>query len=610
MAGHPGPTAGEHVQRDSSRDLQRDLLHRGWGAILKQSSLQRLFILPFIFLMVCLVLTIGWFLYRAGDDATEVLARNALMEVMGRLNQSVDRLTQRARESLNVVAPLPVPPAREGAVPAMLPFARDRERLEERLWLADSLFDESSYVYFGGIDGSFLGIRKDSANVFMYSMRDPDEKNYVYYLNGPGTPKTLAAVQDYEPRERPWYKQAVARGGETWSPVFTDFRLKFLAITLSRPVYDVDGTLLGVANSNIGLDHLNGFLQNLPLGPNGVAFITERKGEMIASSVKEPMYEVKGETGEFVRLNAGQSRQPMVRQAFEEVRRYLAANQVQPGQMMVLGARSEGNKIEVAFRLHHDSAGLEWISIGAAPRSDFLGSVTGGVYQTLLLGLIAVCLTFVIGFMLLRRVLRDIRRLTSAARSIGDGSPFSSLNIDRNDEIGQLAQSFREMERNLRTDRLTNVLNRDSLIAQIDFRRRNASHANPLEFAVLFIDLDRFKAVNDDFGHEEGDKVLTTIAQRLQKAVRHHDSVARFGGDEFVVYLHDVTDLDTARIIAEKVRQAVNRPIEGRDGQRYQVDASVGVALYPDDGLDVETLLRVADSRMFEQKRLHRMLSN
>lgn len=192
---------------------------------------------------------------------------------------------------------------------------------------------------------------------------------------------------------------------------------------------------------------------------------------------------------------------------------------------------------------------------------------------------------------------------------MSNGSPFPALNIDRNDEIGQLAQSFVEMERNLRTDRLTNVLNRDSLIAQIDFRRRNSSQAVPLHFALLFIDLDRFKAVNDEYGHDEGDKVLIAIAERLQHSLRHDDSVARFGGDEFVVYLHGVTEMDVARSIADKIRHAVNKPIAGRDGQDYTVDASVGVSLYPDDGLDVETLLRVADSRMFDQKRLHRILS-
>lgn len=569
--------------------------------------MQRLFILPFIFLMVCLALTIGWFLYRAGDDATEILTRNALMETMGRVGQAIDRQTMNARESLNAVAPPPVPPVNPGEKPAMLPFPKDRKQLEERLWVANALFSDPSYVYFGGADGSFLGIRQESASVFMYSVREPEDKNYVYYLRGPGTEMKLTAVQDYEPRQRPWYIQTVERGRETWSSVYTDFRLKFLAINLSKPVYDTDGAFLGVVNSNIGLGQLTTFLQQLPMSRNGVAFVTELNGGMVATSLNEPVYEAKGT--EFTRLNALQSKSPLVRQAFAEVQKYLVDHRPVPGQLMLLNASGENGKAEVVFRLHHDEAGLDWLAVSAAPRSDFLGPVAGGIYQTLMLGLVAVCLTFIIGFMLLRWVLRDIRKLTLAAKSIGNGSPFPALNIDRNDEIGQLAQSFQEMERNLRTDRLTNVLNRDSLIAQIEFRRRNSSQANPLHFALLFIDLDRFKAVNDEYGHDEGDKVLVTIAARLQHALRHDDSVARFGGDEFVVYLHGVNEIEVARTLADKIRHAVNKPIDGRDGNQYIVDASVGVSLYPEDGLDVETLLRMADSRMFDQKRLHRILS-
>ncbi|MDR9834401.1 diguanylate cyclase [Herbaspirillum huttiense] len=580
------------------------------GAILKRSSLQRLFILPFIFLMVCLMLTIGWFLYRAGDDATEVLARNALTEVMGRVSQAITRQTMGARETLNVIAPPPVPPAEAGQAPAALPFPKSHKELEDRLWLANSLFDQPSYVYFGGADGSFLGIKQEQPQVFMYSVREPGQKNFVYYLRGPGTEMKLTAVQDYEPRKRPWYLQAVQQGRETWSPVYVDYRNKaIVGINLSKPIFAEDGSLLGVANSSIGLQQLTDLLRQVPLSTQGVAFVTEMKGDMVATSLDEPIYQAGENGGEPLRLNAGQSKSPLVRQAFEEVQRYLGTHPPEPDKLILLGSRSEGSKIEVAFRLYRDPAGLAWLSISAAPRSDFLGSVTSGVYQTLTLGLMAVCLTFVIGFLLLRWVLRDIRKLTLAAKSIGNGSPFPALNIDRNDEIGQLAQSFVEMERNLRTDRLTNVLNRDSLIAQIDFRRRNSSQAVPLHFALLFIDLDRFKAVNDEYGHDEGDKVLIAIADRLQHSLRHDDSVARFGGDEFVVYLHGVTEMDVARSIADKIRHAVNKPIAGRDGQDYTVDASVGVSLYPDDGLDVETLLRVADSRMFDQKRLHRILS-
>lgn len=571
--------------------------------------MQRLFILPFIFLMVCLACTIGWFLYRAGNDATEVLARNALMEVMGRVGQAIDRQTLSARESLRVVAPDPIPPLEIGGKPVLIPFPTDRRLLEERLWIANSLFEDPSYVYFGGVDGSFTGLRQESANVYMFSTRDGQGgKNYVYYLNGPGTEMKLRAVQEYEPRDRPWYTRAVERKRETWSPVFTDFRLKFLGLTLSKPVYAESGQLLGVATSSIGLRHLTTFLQTLPLGSNGVAFVAEMGGEMIASSANEALY--KPTTGsEFERLNASRSTSATVQQAFMAVQEYLKTNKPVPGQLVLLASPAGNNQIAVAFRLHHDDAGIDWLAISAAPRSDFLGSVTGGVYQTLLLGLVAVCLTFVIGFVLLRWVLRDIRMLTLAAKSIGNGEPFPKLNIDRSDEIGQLAQSFQEMERNLRTDRLTNVLNRDSLIAQIEFRRRNASEANPLHFALLFIDLDRFKAVNDQFGHDEGDRVLISVASQLQRALRRDDTVARFGGDEFVVYLHGVSDEEIAKSIAEKIRHSINKPIPGRDGHEYQIDASVGVALFPQDGLDVETLLRVADSRMFDQKRMHRILA-
>ena len=76
-----------------------------------------------------------------------------------------------------------------------------------------------------------------------------------------------------------------------------------------------------------------------------------------------------------------------------------------------------------------------------------------------------------------------------------------------------------------------------------------------------------------------------------------------------MIYLHGVSELCAAKAIADKIRHALNEPITGRDDQQYQIDASVGIALYPQDGLDIETLLRVADERMFEQKRMHRILS-
>ena len=91
--------------------------------------------------------------------------------------------------------------------------------------------------------------------------------------------------------------------------------------------------------------------------------------------------------------------------------------------------------------------------------------------------------------------------------------------------------------------------------------------------------------------------------------MREQDTLGRFGGDEFVIYLDGVADEEVARAIAEKVRHCLNQPINGRDGVKLSIDASIGIALFPQDGLDMETLMRVADGRMFDQKRIHRILS-
>jgi len=115
--------------------------------------------------------------------------------------------------------------------------------------------------------------------------------------------------------------------------------------------------------------------------------------------------------------------------------------------------------------------------------------------------------------------------------------------------------------------------------------------------------------INDQYGHDEGDRVLIETARQLQHALRKDDAVARFGGDEFVIYLHGVNEDKVVHTIAEKIRHSLNHPISGRDGNQFHIDASIGMALFPRDGLDIETLLRVADERMFEQKRIHRMLS-
>jgi diguanylate cyclase (GGDEF)-like protein/PAS domain S-box-containing protein len=153
-------------------------------------------------------------------------------------------------------------------------------------------------------------------------------------------------------------------------------------------------------------------------------------------------------------------------------------------------------------------------------------------------------------------------------------------------------------------DVLTGLPNRRVLLARIAEFMRVADARGSL-LAVLFIDLDHFKPINDARGHSAGDQVLRAVAQRLGGAVRGSDLVARLGGDEFAVLAGDLnTEADAARV-GEKLLEAFAGPIEGAGGP-LQVSASIGIALYPPHGADADTLLHHADSAMYRAKQAGR----
>lgn len=123
--------------------------------------------------------------------------------------------------------------------------------------------------------------------------------------------------------------------------------------------------------------------------------------------------------------------------------------------------------------------------------------------------------------------------------------------------------------------------------------------------AVLFLDLDRFKHINDTFGHSVGDSVLRRTAECLRACVREDDTVARFGGDEFTITLNDLQNAAAAEVVAKKILEAFSQPFRVSENNLF-VSASIGIALAPDDGEDAETLLRCADIAMYRAKELSR----
>ncbi|MBA5637184.1 EAL domain-containing protein [Duganella sp. LX20W] len=149
-------------------------------------------------------------------------------------------------------------------------------------------------------------------------------------------------------------------------------------------------------------------------------------------------------------------------------------------------------------------------------------------------------------------------------------------------------------------DSLTGLPNRALLADRLD-RAMLAAQRSERKLAVMFIDLDRFKTINDSLGHMTGDQLLKEVASRLCRAVRASDTVARLGGDEFVVLVPGIRNVDEAVNVAEKIIAALSDafPLEGRN---LHITPSIGICVYPDDGGDVETLMRHADAAMYHAK--------
>jgi len=156
------------------------------------------------------------------------------------------------------------------------------------------------------------------------------------------------------------------------------------------------------------------------------------------------------------------------------------------------------------------------------------------------------------------------------------------------------------MARRAMYDDLTRLPNRRLFEdrALMAFSRQQRQAAQPC--ALLFLDLDDFKAVNDQHGHKAGDAVLVAVAERALAAVRQNDTVARWGGDEFIVLLENATP-DLPDTIARRLRNSIQEPIDYQ-GLQLRVGVSIGMALYPDDGHDLDQLLHAADGHMYSDK--------
>lgn len=223
-----------------------------------------------------------------------------------------------------------------------------------------------------------------------------------------------------------------------------------------------------------------------------------------------------------------------------------------------------------------------------------------------------------IAAILARAITHPIEVLGAAVQNFSGKGEAPALPVERQDEIGALARRFAELRTQIgqqlaelehrrselehlaRHDALTGLPNRalfdDRMAVALAAARRDDGR-----LALLFVDVDHFKPINDRLGHVVGDRVLEGVAARIRQCIRESDTAARVGGDEFVVLLPGVASAADAARVADKIRAAIDRPFV-IDGHALAVSVSMGLAHYPQDGTDATALARHADRAMYRDK--------
>lgn len=569
------------------------------GGLLARLTLRQLLTLPYVSLVLLLALTIGALSYVAARSAVDNLSGQLTVETAHRI---ADRL-QREMDGAAAVLDTAFPPG----LPAPANVADELPALRLRFWQATSIQRHSNgYVYYGDRQGHFFGLYRHGDDKAELRLRfDGQGPRLIRPFRG--VAGTLGEAQTeartFEPRQRPWFKTGLAAANAAWTPVYIDFNNVDLVATLSRPVKDAEGRAAGVVATDLALRSIDALLRGLALGPNALAYVVEGNGQLIALS--RGAHLMTDAEGRPARLEAGRSADPLVPASFAAVQKLLAEGGSQaPHATLVRGP--DGRQAQLAWVQLRDEAGLDWLVVVAVPQADLLQHAMQIFQNTALMAAAASVAALLVGLAVLAALTRELRRLADAARRVGEGQLDAPLQVQRRDEIGEVARSFAQMQQRLLTDRLTGLSNREAALRRIDERiAQHRRRGDKRPFAVMFVDFNRFKQINDTHGHDVGDAVLKELAERLRQRVRAEDTVARYAGDEFLLLLDAVSDRRDAERVRQHLEQAMREPLAALAEVAPDwpsAGASFGIAMFPGDGADLDTLVKVADQDMYRRK--------
>lgn len=387
--------------------------------------------------------------------------------------------------------------------------------------------------------------------------------------------------ESYRPAEQVWYKLAMQNPGEVnWTEPYFDYVTQEIIITASKSVMGPKG-MLGVIALDMNLHEMSSQISNSKIGEDGFVLLLSSNGTILANRDNHMI----GETlfGAQHSKIIKDTEKSYVSYTIQNKDYIVRARPIVENDMSIVTAISKEEIIRNLINRHQPILGI-------------------GLFCLLLFGVIAYFATL--------RGVRPLKKLGKLMISVENGNYNVQANANDYEEIERLANGFNSMILAIKTredkikhlasyDSLTGLLNRRSLQELLTASLEN-DPSGRLK-AVIFVDLDNFKTVNDTLGHSFGDKLIEEVAKKLNALSSVHKDVARISGDEFIVVMHDLESIEQARNLAEEIIQQFDIPITV-ESRILNVTASVGVSLYPLHTNASEELLKLADMAMYQAK--------
>lgn len=470
--------------------------------------LRTLLTVPFVALIVVPALVIAGTSLYTGLQAVDVLSRQLMDDISARVGQMAVHQLEEAAVTLRSTFP-----NADDSQNASLEVFADDEKLERKLFELTAGTRTTGYLYFGRENGSFVGVdrgRPGARAAATVRLQQPGGKaRSNYTARGPGDRTHLLEEEKrvFDARERPWYKLAKAEQRLIWAPVYVSFASGALVTTAAQPVVTASGSLFGVLAADVELSELSAFMKSVSVSANGIAYIVDREGMLVATSTPDQPFRTEG--GVQKRVAARDSASELVRAAAQWWRLPGRA----PGTAPHIGLiTSTGEQVDVAARRVSGIDGIDWDIVVAIPRSDFTAPIVKSTISMFFVVLAALLASLLMGLWLLRRVTRDVDQLVSVTREItADGLP-THVPVTTLVETGVLAKAFDEMVGRLRQSLATIRTQND------EFARLNTTLEDRVEQRTGQLAEQNLTLTEEIVRRERLERDLRIASQAAQKA--------------------------------------------------------------------------------------------